>query len=104
MHSKILKRMTQEECKTWIKALRSSEYRQARRALKRGNQHYCGYCCLGVAEIVCDAPRYDGFSLCNLYLPEHIQSKLINLNDVDRLSFTEIADYIEEKVLPKLPE
>lgn len=39
-----MKKMKKRVKALWLKALRSGEFKQARRQLKRGN----GYCCLGV--------------------------------------------------------
>ena len=97
-------RMTQQECRVWIEALRSGKYEQCRGRLKGGNQGLSGYCCLGVAEEVCNAPRKSKYGLDYRYLRGEQQSDLIRMNDAERMSFKRIADYIEQKILPTLPE
>lgn len=107
--------MTQQEAKEWAEALRSGAYKQTSGALKDGN----GYCCLGVEWQVHPTQcanvddgqvaslRYyneDGSRDQRLRLPGQIQSKLMNMNDDDGKSFFEIADYIEQELIPLLPE
>lgn len=99
--------LTKKLCKKWIAALRSGKFEQARGRLKHGNQNGTRYCCLGVAEEVCGLPRGDMCSLetdriIGLELTEcHI---LMRMNDDDRRPFPEIADHIEEKILPGCPD
>lgn len=102
----------------WIDALRSGKYPQARFSLK----NYEGYCCLGV---LCDIMNPNGWSKdewrCNIWesadgnikgiesafrddelllvgLSKDEQFTLVNKNDMEKCSFSEIANYIEEHV------
>lgn len=105
--------------KKWVAALRSGEYKQAKKSLRTDE----GYCCLGVAcEIAVKAGlpvtvhfidkkgfcSYDGgvgvlpegvmhalrFKSVDGYT-EKLQKSLTTLNDIENLTFAEIADYIE---------
>lgn len=97
----------------WVEALRSGKYKQGRGTLRRKNGTFC---CLGV---LCDVESPDGWMAEPLignyiervdgcgpgYLPVRIaeaaalmtkdQEYLVVLNDSDRASFSEIANYIE---------
>lgn len=112
--------INKEFVKKWLEALRSGKYKQGYNRLKDDKD---GYCCLGVGveiakEMGCEAaqkqkmsgayPNYDwwtDFIGSNTYLLSmqvhykgHIEY-LSNLNDVLKLSFTEIADLIEKDFL-----
>lgn len=94
----------------WLEALRSGAYQQTRGHLKDLD----GYCCLGV---LCDIVQPDrwveeevGKFSMNYYtscLPTEVRhkvdmpgdgttGKLMGMNDASKLSFDEIADWIEE--------
>lgn len=88
----------------WVAALRGGEYQQARYQLRNGN----GHCCLGVlcevAGLKIDrmGERVEGVEAQNAYKPvtdligeEYQTDHLTRLNDSERKSFAEIADYIE---------
>lgn len=99
----------------WLEALLSGNYRQGRIFLKR----FTGvtkHCCLGVLAEVMREPfelSEDSFETNKIYLlyrsssilvpgvrekcglDSVAQSKLTDLNDTERRSFTEIADWIE---------
>ena len=98
----------------WLDALRSGEYQQGQNYLCNDSK----YCCLGVlAEINGDlAPsekesikivdrKYSGVPL-EATFPSELMKKyglkdthcqqLMSLNDYDRFTFEQIADYIEE--------
>jgi hypothetical protein len=98
----------------WVAALRSGNYQQARNGLKKGG----GYCCLGV---LCDIVNPDGWENINGYnyyrfggskddcaLPIPLENEVglgrnsvsacITLNDTQRQSFDQIADYIEKNL------
>lgn len=91
--------INQEFLKSWIGDLRSGEFPQIRRDLS--NDY--GYCCLGVAA------RRLGFDLDNV--STGIYSTLEDLgipvgacldkNDTERLSFNEIADWLEDTLILK---
>lgn len=88
----------------WIEALRSGEYKQARRFLRTD----AGHCCLGVA---CDVVKPDGWEPNHSFQGEiaHLPASVVlaiginynalntimRMNDEQGKSFTEIADYIE---------
>lgn len=100
--------------KTWIEALRSGTYTQATGALYntgRGDEGYNkGYCCLGVAARLADFSqvRLEGISDLsrfsiddNASFPPQImrhEAELVTLNDDKRLTFHQIAHWIEENV------
>lgn len=105
----------------WLAALRSGKYRQGQSALaQRDSSKHVRYCCLGVlCEITPEAVR-DASALSDLnysytygsdssdaYLPGSLrndvnitpkqQYALARMND-DGVSFSEIADWIEERL------
>lgn len=112
-------RLSSEMKARWLEALRSGRYQQGEKALKDGP---C-FCCLGVALDVIDSAQWgangwgvrdehDGpvFSMSDtvelsaqLGVPEYACSLLADMNDGTqtggleerRLSFAEIADWIE---------
>ena len=103
--------MTKAEAREWVEALRSGKYRQGHGVLKDsvGDNNF-EYCCLGVeCEVHPEqnkAVSVGGFlaSDHNTYyrLASPVQTQLVNLNDATRLSFSEIADYIEAEIIPTL--
>lgn len=100
----------------WIAALRSGDYQQTQNTIR----HDDGYCCLGVlCDVVdqdgwvkdrqpdapgyyhhtCSSAEYGGLTdqaRGDLGLTGAQQRKLIEMNDNDRSTFTEIADHIEQ--------
>jgi len=102
----------------WIKALRSGKFKQGTGRLFDGD----GYCCLGVLASVVDpskkcwddedsaflvADDSEFFSVTDAKqqrksvgqpLSNDLIDALVNLNDIEEASFSEIADYIEENV------
>jgi hypothetical protein len=96
----------------WIDALRSGDYKQGRNALNLNGR----FCCLGVlCEITNDihktARRVDDFTLYFggdgivsptavefFGLPEFASYRLMDMNDIELKSFSEIADWIEENL------
>jgi hypothetical protein len=101
----------------WLDALESGEYEQTfKGALQDGD----GYCCLGVANAVCELKESNEFSLETTYdkLGLHDEvgtfvtvpatkfdySYLTGMNDVGRFSFEKIAGFIRanpEKVFTR---
>ena len=85
----------------WVKALRSGEYKQCRNDWMNGG---C-FCCVGVLLSITgssmDDPRGEALELIGLSMERDDNSSstrlqvLINLNDIEEKSFSEIADYIE---------
>lgn len=104
--------MKPELKENWIKALRSGKYIQTSNYLRVND----GYCCLGVLCDVLDPKRWGEkddygvthYSSCrselnfdlltDVKLPGKIQTKLIDMNDIFRKNFNEIADWIEENL------
>lgn len=98
--------MNEELKRKWVNALFSGEYKQGRGAL-RGGENNDEFCCLGVLCDIYDSSFWDGFlyDVNDCTLPDFIleatnlkvsnESDLINLNDAEKLSFEEIARWIE---------
>ena len=107
-----MRRLTKAEAKQWLTALRSGKFRQGLGQLKREYYNEYQYCCLGV---LCEVISYkngssgtighhvDGDPIYQLLTGDE-QGSLIDLNDTDQASFTQIADYIEAEILPNLPD
>lgn len=114
----IKSRTPEQVVNLWIKALRSGKYKRQRTALRCDG----GFCCLGV---LCDLAVKDGgasWQLVNgsssmysflgesyslpkvikkfLKLSDNEIGGLVDLNDVQCLSFTQIALYIETNIKP----
>ncbi len=116
--------INEERVRKWIAALRSGEYPQARRSLRKGD---C-FCALGVC---CDVYRketgegewqkwssYDrDWYFCNadIVLPSQVyfwygfedpdpllygKTRVSDLNDHEKMNFNEIADRLEEFFFP----
>ena len=108
--------MNKEVKKLWLEALRSGEYKQGQGQLHNPSENV--FCCLGVLCDIVDKNNiykpertirsYDielfDSSFGNLNIPmqnitgvdAQTAGKLINMNDLQDKSFTEIADYIEK--------
>lgn len=88
----------------WIAALRSGDYAKGIGAM----YHNGKYCCLGVACRVMGVPLlYDSLGLFlpkkapnEVWgtLPNEVWGILMNMNDLEKKSFDEIADFIEEEL------
>lgn len=89
----------------WVEALRSGKYEQGRRRLRANDQKFC---CLAVACDIHDpgAWRKEGqrgwtfmgqinYAPSSIDIPLATQSVLADMNDEERLTFAQIADYIE---------
>lgn len=92
----------------WLEALRGGGYAQGRGQLRGKDDSYC---CIGVLCDVLDPEGWKpepnlwtwrgtfGFirhqNAMEIGLPHEIESRLIHMNDKDKLSFAQIADYIE---------
>lgn len=85
--------MTPELKALWIAALRSGDYKQGTGALRNPDNTWC---CLGVLGHITDHREGLG-TLPSSILEPSIQGKLINLNDSARLTFPEIALWIEDE-------
>jgi hypothetical protein len=101
----------------WIAALRSGKYKQAAGCLAIGIGSEKSYCCLGVAQQV----LYKDLGIkkplkCEYYLPNVVVSalglltqtgcsaqghdSLTDLNDIEGLSFEQIADLLDAQDSP----
>lgn len=112
----IVTRTREEVYKLWLEALRSGKYNQGTGRLRNKNEEK--FCCLGVLQDLSvkdgGAPWGSPNGACNSdALPTAVIrnfmglsfsdcDKLTELNDADKLSFTEIADHIEQKIIPYL--
>ena len=106
--------------KGWVNALKSGEYNQVEGSFYEGG---CGYCAIGVALVEChsiDKSFLDGMStldnICEMYKipyadvkipweygssPREIidlEDRIMEMNDGDGASFSEIAEWIEDNV------
>ena len=108
----IITRTRAEVYRLWIEALRSGKYPQTIYQLERDGK-FCG---LGV---LCDLARADGgpgwrdglYRVTDYQLPYQMsrfmgltkgdQNRLSDLNDKSRATFAQIADYIEQRIMPK---
>ena len=97
----------------WLAALRSGDYQQGTGQLKNGDR----YCCLGVACEISGlgAWEFDNYRcLSDVHsgsLPKEVQralglasdvgwvgeKSLVSLNDIEKLTFNQIADLIESR-------
>ena len=88
--------MTPELKARWIAALRSGEYTQGRYSLKTKEGHYC---CLGVLCMVLERPDLTSTSYEHLRKASGLTNSetdgCVELNDTAKLSFNQIANYIE---------
>lgn len=109
--------MNQEIKTRWLQALRSGQYKQAYGTLKRTTAEGSSFCCLGV---LCDVIKedlkidwqpsttypnsksFDGNTtiltsgICQYcQLEPDYTNHVITMNDNERASFEQIADYIE---------
>jgi len=99
----------------WVEALRSGKYEQGQSALKRDGR----FCCLGVLCDIIDPsgwsePEKTGYTRYSFegnsdecWIPDTLEEKLglvgktgtlMGMNDHDKKSFAEIADYIEKNL------
>ena len=107
--------MNKEVKKRWLEALRSGKFKQAQGFLHLfdKSRHHT-YCCLGVlckteglqaSKNTCSVGySFEGEESCTgipskflekIGLQQYNESTLINMNDGDKLNFTEIANWIE---------
>lgn len=110
-------RLPKEFANIWLEALRSGKYLQTGGALRKLILEGWAYCCIGLACYIAypkgrkwkseDIPRHD-IPVPGLPM-ELIQEKdqdnlkpllqmLVDMNDIQKKPFTEIADWIEENV------
>lgn len=93
--------ITAEERDRLVAALRSGDYKQARHSLRVGD----AYCCIGVQCRLrgIDIPNHA--AMRNVYDESGIafddRGAMILMNDNKRLSFVEIADWVEKHLTVK---
>jgi hypothetical protein len=116
--------LPKEFAEKWIAALRSGQYKQTTDRLKAKDE--CAYCCIGVACVIqgyndsqvmedngelneikinlddygdeVEYPLHEQYGIPMAMINGNLPNELINLNDSEKLSFTEIADWIEDNV------
>jgi len=101
-------RFTKTLKKKWLAAMRSGKFVQGRGRLRKDG----GYCCLGVLGKVAGVSEYalKTKELLHLFpnrecpeyliLNENTQEALAGMNDQERKSFKEIADWVERNLDP----
>lgn len=95
-------KLPQEFKDKWITALRSGEFEQGIHYLCKDNK----YCCLGVADVIAGYSPSEQEYITSHHdnVPEILRGEniltceLSSLNDSSRLSFNEIADYIQKNL------
>lgn len=102
------RQITKAECLQWIADLRSGEYKQGQDSLYTKSED--SYCCLGVLASKCmpdiNWKQFRHLTPTYIYLPDrpkNFETILVIQNDVSRKTFAEIADYIQDTILPLLP-
>jgi hypothetical protein len=93
-----------ENAKKWVAALRSGKYKQGMYGMHRLDDSHC---CLGVAHLVMGDNRDpDAYGAVGTWLgipaPESYWGgcgEFVHLNDHQRKTFAEIADYVETNCL-----
>lgn len=97
----------------WLKALRSGEYKQGRRKLKKEGAKAPVWCCLGVAGDICGVTNFknEGYflkgkgivginkvpkQLIGNWLQNDLVDSLTYFNDIKKWSFKKIATWIEK--------
>lgn len=101
--------ISQEIFDKWIEALESGQYEQGTECLKWSTDNACSYCCLGVlAEVMglqWDNSKYSKYKfgvdgdinyISDNILPLGVQQELAKLNDIQGMSFLEIAEVLKE--------
>lgn len=118
MHAMINGKMHPEYKAKWLEALRSGEYKQGwgqlctrkgeyLSAIKVAEQDH--FCCLGVLNQILNLGCADDEGMLILERPggereklpildKNIQERLIHMNDDKRMTFAQIADWIEENL------
>ena len=89
--------MNKEQKDKWLVALRSGEYKQTRNVLIRDEKDGSrSYCCLGVLDEITkdENPEFLMWGDRRQLTPS-IMSQCVTKNDNEKLSFLEIADWLE---------
>ena len=100
--------LTKEQKNKWVEALRSGKYKQTFGGLRNQDAGGYRYCCLGVLEQVCPAngvepnffssDAYRRLGKVELDAYDLVSRKLWMMNDKGRMSFSEIANWIEKNL------
>lgn len=108
--------ITKEQKESWIKALRSGEYKQGKKALcyLDNSDGLPRYCCLGVLAEVLNlekrmlvSPRWYVYTFKNLEHGSFLANEILNYDKFQCIlagkndrgdSFEEIADWIEKNI------
>jgi hypothetical protein len=98
--SALNKKMTKKLKNKWVKALESGDYKQCGMKLQSKDGENC---CLGVLcrvmrikhKSLIDNGELDDVGLDKV-MPKDVQEKLIRMNDVERKSFQDIADFLKK--------
>lgn len=115
--TEVVNPLTKAECVTWIAALRSGAYVQGHGELRRETSEGTKFCCLGVLNDLSEQ-KSAGHGLLYIFedpddlqstqpflmLDNDVQTELYKLNDNERFTFEQIADYIEKHILPTLKD
>lgn len=96
----------------WVEALRSGEYEQGDGSLFK--KETCAFCCLGVAGLICGLEKDDMQNVGDLsdidFISKnkmpiqlfddgyYLQLEAMDLNDNQKMSFPQIADWLEQNV------
>lgn len=105
-----MEKLPEEIKQKWCAALKSGEYKQGTDVMY--DKHTDGYCCLGVLGAICGASKSEMdvgyFDRDTENVPKDyphlllndadLRGRLMTMNDIDRNSFSEIADYIEKNL------
>lgn len=86
--------MKESTKKAWVKALRSGKYKQCRGQLVRRGKDETSYCCLGVLNRI----KHTAQSYDFLGLTQKEQDTLVKLNDEEKRTFKQIANFIEKNI------
>ncbi len=82
----------------WVAALRSGEYQQNDGCIREGDR----LCCIGVGAVVSGRRRDELWcteeEASALGLPPLMRAAIIQMNDDEKKSFPEIADWIEANI------
>ena len=95
----------------WLSGLRSGKYEQHRGMIHNGTKgdalfivEPTAFCCIGVGALCNGMPLNDmqitGQAVEHIGLSSWILNDLIRMNDREKKSFAEIADWIEANILP----
>ena len=96
--------MKKSDVKKWVKALRSGEYKQARRDLcKEDDSGECSYCCLGVAcDIFVEGDWIQRKGWIEWSIDPYEEFALPSYSDREGWGFTDTTSFPSLKMLRKM--